>query len=206
MSAEASLAERRAQAAESIATRFTRVMNATTSPRGWMCDLSLAAMVAAIPLVMIVRQAAGGDLNSSTSIVLAAIALVPVVVSIVVGLSLRNAREGVIDWLASVPFPVDNLNSILAGISDQIEVQFADDVAPPDRDDLQRKLEPVSEDTLAMSVNDEQRLAEIKLGVVDHRQVPLRSNHQRYVRLQRVIAEVLVPLHRERAIARVRVI
>lgn len=204
MSAEAPVGRERAS--ESVATRFTRVMNATTSPRGWLGDLPLASMVSAIPLVMIVRQAAGGDLASSTTVVLLAIALIPIAIAIGVGLSLRNGRDEVIGWLASLPFPVENMNSLLAGISDVIVVQLAPGVAVPEREELQRLVDPISDDTLATLVEPEERQATFQIGVVDHKQLPLRSNHQRYVRLQRIVAEVLIPLHRRLPIEQVRVV
>lgn len=196
----------RAQASERIAARFTRVMNATTSPRGQLCDLSMAALLSALPLILIVRQAAGDDLRSATTAVLAALAALPIVVSLLAGLSLRNARETVIDWLAARPFPVENLNSILAGISDEFEIHFAPGARLPAREELQKLLDPFGEDTLAMSVDEERRFALVKLGVFDTTRLPLRGNYQRYSRFQRLIEEVVTPLHQKAPVASVLVV
>ena len=49
--------ERRALAGEMLAARFNRTMNACTSPRGFLCDLSMAALFSALPLVLIVAIA-----------------------------------------------------------------------------------------------------------------------------------------------------
>jgi hypothetical protein len=197
--------QRRAQAGDLIATRFDRTMNACTSPRGVYCDLSLASVFSALPLVLLVRQAAGGDLRSGTTAVLVVIALAPVLVSLGVGFSLRGAREQVIDWIALHPFPLENLNSLLSGISDEFEIQFHPDAALPTREELQRLLDPISDDTLATEVNDETRSATVKIGVIDSKRIPLRTHHLRYARFQRIVDEVLLPLHRQRPITAVRV-
>lgn len=196
----------RQQASELIAERFTRVMNATVSPYGALNDLSMAALFAALPMVLIVRQAAGGDLVTPTSALLLTLGLLPLLVAIVAGLMLRDGRDKVIDWMAPHPFPLENLNSLLAGISDEFEIHFQPDAPLPDREELQKLLEPISDDTLATHVDPDQRLAVVKIGVIDSTRLPLRSHHQRYVRFQRIVDEILVPLHRTSPVAAVRVV
>jgi hypothetical protein len=196
----------RQQASELIASRFTRVMNASTSPHGQLCDLSMAALFSALPLVLLVRQAAGGDLISPVSALLVAIALVPIIISLIVGWSLRGARDKVIDWMAAQPVPIENLNSLLAGISDEFEIHFDPAVTLPVREDLQKLLDPVSDDTLATVVDEERRYASIKIGVIDSPRFPLQSNHQRYVRFQRIVEQVLLPLHRDLPFSVIRVV
>jgi hypothetical protein len=197
--------QRRAQASDLIAVRFDRTMNACTSSRGVYCDLSLASIFSALPLVLLVRQAAGGDLRSGTTVALVVIALAPVLISLAVGFSLRGARERVIDWIALHPFPVENLNSLLSGISDEFEIQFHPDAPLLSREDLQKLLDPISDDTLATEVNEETHSASVKIGVIDSKRVPLRTNYLRYVRFQRIVDEVLIPLHQQRPITAVRV-
>jgi hypothetical protein len=197
---------RRAQASEHVAARFSRVMNACTSPRGYLCDLSLAALFSALPLVLIVRQAAGDDLRSSTTLLLLAIGLLPILISLAISFSLRQAREGVIDWMATLPFPVENMNSLLAGISDEFEVHFQATDCPLTREELQKLLDPINDDTLATEVDGEQPVASIKIGVIDSRYLPLRTNHQRYERFRRIVGETLVPLHQKHPLRCVRVL
>jgi hypothetical protein len=194
----------RKRAEESVATRFTRTMNAATSPWGVACDLTAASAIAAVPAVLLVRQVMAGELATPLGITLIVLAVGPVGLAIGASISLRGAREGVVEWLASRPFPVDNMNSLLVGISDSFEVVF--EGAPPSRDELQPLLDRVCDDTLCARVEPEQRRVEVKIGVPDDKRLPLRCYHQRYARFRRLIDEVLVPLGRERPIASVRVI
>ncbi|MCS6899931.1 MAG: hypothetical protein RMJ98_10495 [Myxococcales bacterium] len=199
-------AQRRARAGELIATHFDRTMKACTSPRGVYCDLSLAFVFSALPLVLLVRQAAGNDLHSGTTVVLVVLALAPLLLSLAISASLRGARDQVIDWIAAHPFPLENLNSLLLGISDEFEVSFQPGVPLPSREELQKLLNPISEDTIATEIHEETRTATVRIGVLDSKRLPLRTNHLRYVRFQRIVDEVLLPLHRERPIASVRLI
>jgi|GEM_PF-591996 len=202
----ADLAGRRRQASELLADRFTRVMNASTSPYGQLCDISMSALFSALPLVLIVRQAAGGDLFSTTSLVVLLIGLVPILVSVGAGLSLRGAREVVIDWLAAQPFPIEGLNSLLAGVSDEFEIHFPAGTVLPPREALQRLLDPISDDTLAAQVDEERLFAAIKIGVIDSPRFPLRSHFERYERFKRIVEQVIVPLHGKSPITVLRVV
>lgn len=196
----------RKQADESVALRFTRVMNASTSPYGVLCDMSLAAAVSAVPLIMVVRQVSGGDLTSPLTVALIALTLAPAVVSLGAGLALRGARASVVDWIASQPFPIDNMNGLLAGTSDAFEISFRPGSPPPTREAIQALLDPVSDDSLAMLVADDEPRAEVKIGVIDSRRVPIQTNHRRYVRFQQLVERALLPLHREHPIAGVRLV
>lgn len=198
--------ERRALAGEMLAARFNRTMNACTSPRGFLCDLSMAALFSALPLVLIVRQTAGDDLLSATTLLLFLMALLPVLVSLGVGLSLRNARERVIDWMAVHPFPLENMNSLLAGISDEFEILFLPGAPLLPREEMQKLVDRISDDVIATGVDEEIRSATVKIGVIDSKRTPLHSNHLRYARFQRLVDEVLLPLHERHPIAAVRVI
>jgi hypothetical protein len=200
-------AERLRRAEDSVAARFTREMNAAVSPYGLGSDLSLAAAFAALPLVMVVRQAGAGELLSPLTGVLVAVGVLPLAGSFGVSVALRGGRQEVIRWLADQPFPIENVNTLLAGISDSFEIGFAPGPGPiVGRDDLQKLLDVVSDDTLATYEDPENRTHEVRIGVIDSKRLPLRSNHQRYARFQRIVAEVIVPLHRRYPIAQLRVI
>ena len=199
----------RRRAEDSVATHFTRPMNAATSPYGVATDLSMASAFAAIPIVLLVREAVDGGLGSPASIALGLLVAVPVAGSLVIAAQLRGARGRVIDWLAAQPFPIDNVNSLLVGISDSFEVAFEpEDAGTPmlAREALQKLVDRVSDDTLATGTFETERRAEIKIGVVESRRLPLRSAYLRYERFRRLVEEVLVPLHRSRPIRQLRVI
>jgi len=194
----------RARAAESVAERFTRSMDAATSRWGVLTDLSLAFAVSAVPLVLLVHQIGGGETRSATTMVLVGLAVLPVLGSLALSLSLRGAREQVIGWIASVPFPVENVNALLVGLTDTFEITFADAASAPARMELQRRLDPISDDVL-VTTDPKDGVLEVKIGVIESKRLPLASAYARWARFRRIVDEVLVPLHRERAIDNLRV-
>lgn len=194
------------QADESVATRFTRGMNAATSPWGVLTDFTVASALAAIPIVLIVKQIGGNELQSVTTVVLVVIALLPVVAAIVTSLTLRGARADVVRWIAAQPFPVENVNALLVGLTDSFEITFAAGFDMPSRMDVQRRLDAVSEDILATEMNEPERRVDVKIGVVESSRLPLRSTYQRWMRFRRIVEEVLVPLSKDKAIASVRLV
>ena len=193
------------EASESVAERFTRVMNATPSPLGVLSDFINASFVSgaviAVGLFVIRRSSDPAALYA----VLGAVAL-PFVVSAVVSFKLRGMRDDVVAWLTTLPFPVDNLNAVLAGLGDTVELVFAPGMAMPARAELQPRLETVSEDILLVKERPEERTVEIRLGVIDSKRLPLRTNHQRWRRLCDVTEKVFVPLAQQSPIERVRVV
>jgi hypothetical protein len=197
----------RARAADDVAERFTRAMNAATSRYGVLTDFAVVSAVVAIPLVLMVRQAAAGDLMSPTTFVLAAMAVIPVLVSMVLGVALRGAREQVIDWIARQPFPVENVNALLVGLSDELEIQF--DRSRPkkllSREALSARVETVAPDAFATAMAADEMRAEVKIGIVESTRIPIWSTHLRWKSFQRIVEEVLVPLHAEHPIRAVRV-
>jgi hypothetical protein len=184
------------EASESVAEKFTRVMNATPSPLGPLSDFISASILSgaiiAIGLFVIRRSSDPAALYS----VLGAVA-VPFAVCAMVSFKLRGTREKVVAWLTTLPFPVDNLNSLLAGLGG---------TAMPARAELQPRLETVSDDILLVKERPEERSVEIRLGVIDSKRVPLYTNHQRWKRLCDVTEKVFVPLAKESPIERMRII
>lgn len=201
-----SVVDRRAEASDSVAERFDRTMNAAISPRGWLTDLSLAFAVAAIPLVLFLRQVAFDDPKSPVTAVLAVLALAPIVGAIVLSVSLRSARGEVVDFLASLPFPIENMNALLAGVSDELVIVVPDGAGKlPDRAELQPKLDAIHDDALLTATDDERRELAIKIGVPQNKHFPLRAAHERYARFVRIIREVVVPMASTLGVARVRI-
>ena len=193
------------EASETIAEKFTRVMNATPSPLGLLSDVInaslVSALIIAIGLFMIRRSSDPAALYA----VLGASA-VPFAVCVIVSIKLRGTREKVVAWLTTLPFPVDNLNSLLAGLGDTVELVFAKGTVIPARADLQPRLEAVSDDILLVKERPEERTVEIRLGIIDSKRVPLYTNHQRWKRLCDVTEKVFAPLAKQSPIERMRIV
>jgi hypothetical protein len=193
------------EASESVAEKFTRVMNATPSPLGPFSDFIIASLVSSVIIgvgLFVIRHSSN---PAALYAVLGAVA-VPFVVCAVVSFKLRDTRDKVVAWLTTLPFPVDNLNALLAGLGDTVELVFTEGTAMPARADLQPRLETVSEDILLVKERPDERTVEIRLGVIDSKRVPLYTNHQRWKRLCEVTEKIFVPLARQNPIERMRIV
>jgi len=189
-------------ASDRLAVKFTRVMNATPSRFGVLSDIGSASVISGAVLVLalfFLRGAADSWRNLAL-----ALSVVPLGASLVAAATLARSREKVVSWMATLPFPIDNMNAILAGTTDTIEVVFAPGAVLPTRAELAPKLESISQDVFQLAERGEERMLEIKLGIVDSKRLPLVSNHQRYRRLVDLVERVLVPLAREAPISGVR--
>jgi hypothetical protein len=194
----------RADASDRLALKFTRVMNATPSRFGVLSDVASASVISGTVLVLALFFLRGAA-DSSRNLALG-LAFVPLAASLVASAALARSREKVVSWLASLPFPVDNMNAVLAGTSDTIEVAFAEGAVLPKRAELAPKLESVSEDVFLLAERSEDRTLEIKLGVVDSKRLPLVTNHRRYRRLVDLVERVLIPLGQTAPIQGVRLL
>jgi hypothetical protein len=196
----------RARAADSVAARFTRTMNATTSPWGMLTDASVVGAATA-PAFLALLVAIRVEASPTVVTALEVIAATPLLVAVVLWLALMGARAQVVDWLAGLPFPLENVNALLNGVGETLEITFRD--ARPDPAELNRALEQVSEDCFVAG-NDEPGGAarpwmEVRIGVVDDKRNPAASNHRRYKRVRAIAGQVLVPLAERFPIAEVRV-
>jgi hypothetical protein len=196
----------RERAGQSISSRFTRVMNATTSPWGVLTDPSmvgLATAPAAIGLLAAVRLDAAPGLVTGLGL----LAAVPATVAVILALTLTHARGRVVDWLATLPFPVENLNAVLNGLGESLEVTFP--ARGPDVKELNAALDLVSPECFVFKSGEadaaEPHVFEVRIGVVDSTRNPSASNHQRFLRVQAIVREVLIPLAERHPIAEVRV-
>jgi hypothetical protein len=193
------------EANESVAEKFTSVMNATPSPLSPLCDLTVASVVSGLFLAIglfVIRHSH----DPSRLYVALAVAASPFAASYALQLGLRGSRNVVVGWLTTVPFPVVNMNALLAGMGDTIEVFFESGASLPTRSSLQPKLDEVSDDVLLVKERPEERSVEIRLGVIDSKRMPLKTNHQRYVRLLDVVDRVLIPLSKTAPISRLNVV
>jgi hypothetical protein len=166
-------------------------MLAATSPIGAFTDPPLVGVATAILLVIAV-PIYRSVLNPEQVFVIYLAAGLPVGVAAIAWLSLLGARKKVVTWLAGLPFPVENVNSLLAGVGQNLVIRFAEQ--PPDRDALNERLEQVHPDCFALEYADEEPEVEVRIGVLDSKYNPVRATYRRYARAQRLMAEALVPL------------
>ena len=175
---------------ESVSRSFSRVMKATTSPWGALVDPPLVAMATA-PLFLGylgARQTGGSE---ALVLALAVFTAAPIALGIGLFLGLSTARKQVVAWLAGLPFPVDNMNAILNGVGDFAEIHFRDGM--PDEKQLNAELDAVHTDAFVTEYDPENKVALVRLGVVDDKRNPARSNHTRYQRVRAIVERVLVP-------------
>jgi hypothetical protein len=194
----------RAQAAERVATRFTRLMNAATSPLGVLTDPPLVCATVALVIVASVIAYNLRIIDAAFLPVVYVAAAAPVVGAVAVSLRLRRARDQVITWITSLPFPMDNLNGLLNGVAQNLVVRF-ETVPPPSRDELNERFEAVNDDCFALEVKDDDPEVEVRIGVLDSKLNPAGANYRRYRRVVTLVEEALVPLHEKHPIAAVRV-
>src|SRR5258708_444718 len=109
------------EVSERIAEKFTRVMSATPSPRGAWCDLTAASVLSGLVLAVGLFAIRKSSDPRSVELVLVVAAL-PLSASFLLSLTLGGSRSVVVRWLASLPFPIDNMNAVLAGLGDTIQV------------------------------------------------------------------------------------
>ncbi|MEP7123403.1 MAG: hypothetical protein ABJE95_20925 [Byssovorax sp.] len=202
----------RARAAESVATRFTRIMNAATSRWGVVTDPPVLALATGIFLILLLASLRISAIESLIP-VFAALTALPFLLGIGASLALLGARARVIEWLADLPFPVENLNAVLNGLGDEMEITFA--ASCPQAAEVNALLDAVSPDAFvtrapgvqsdAATPADDRPIIEVRIGVVDSARNPSASNFQRFARVRTLIDTVLVPLHGKHSIVEVRI-
>src|SRR4051812_41826181 len=115
----------RERAEQSVSARFTRVMNATTSRWGMFTDPSIVGLATA-PVIVALVAAIRLEVSPGLVLALEILAATPLAIAVALALSMLGARAGVVDWLAGVPFPVENMNAVLNGLGDGLEITFRD--------------------------------------------------------------------------------
>ncbi|MBI4957172.1 MAG: hypothetical protein HY908_34480 [Myxococcales bacterium] len=181
----------RERAESSVAAAFTRLMRATTSPRGELTDPALIAAATGVLVFvgLVVRAMTGWPSNMGLVFLLGAL---PVAVGVAYVLVLRGARARVVAWLAKLPFAVGNMNALLNGIGGRLRVRFSGPL--PTREVLNALLDPIHPDCFTLEFSDDEPVVELHIGVFDSKWNPARSNHRRYARVQAILERALVPL------------
>lgn len=192
----------KAQASELVASKFSRTMNATSSPIGVAGDPPVVAVITAVFLVAYLA-ARRSDAPESVQQVLLVLVALPVAVAVIVTLALLGARGKVVAWLAAQPFPIENMNAVLNGLGDGLEVTFAPGAKVPETPALNAKLDAIHPDCFVTESKDDTVV--MRIGVVDSKRNPAWTNHQRYRRVVELVEKLLVPLHAESPIQSVRV-
>lgn len=185
-----------------IADRFTPAMNAATSRYGIWCDFSLVfVLVAVLGVSLAGLYTAFPSMPVAVAVVTLAI---PIAISIFWHIALRNARMRVLDWVATIPFELRNLNGLLCGGGEEFEICFGEEL--PSRETVMVKLSCASTDTFVLEIDEESHVVRARLGVLVHKYNPYGEAYHRYARLQVVCEKALVPLHREYPIRCVRLV
>ncbi|MGK4004583.1 hypothetical protein WMF31_18260 [Sorangium sp. So ce1036] len=210
------------RADESVSVRFTRLMNASASRWGVLTDPPVVSLATGVFLFALLG-ALGRDAGPTLVRALGALAAAPIAVAVVASVALRGARREVVAWLARQPFPVENMNAVLNGLGEALEVTFAarapgapgaayrdaSEASPaaavPETAQLNAELEKVHPDVFVTGGVEDARTLDIRIGVVDSKRNPAVTNHRRYVRVRAIVERVLVPLAERYPIQSVRV-
>jgi len=207
----------RERAEQSVARRFSRIMNASTSPYGTLTDPPVIAVLSSIGLVSMLVAL---QLEASPLVVraFAVVMVLPIAIAITVSIALRGARRRVVDWLTTLPFPVENLNALLNGVGEALEVSFVRKV--PDAAELNALLDAVSDECFVTrgagvseaadqsaegETSEDEQVVEIRIGVVDSKRNPAATNYLRYQRVRALLDRTLIPLHERFPVSEVRV-
>ncbi len=194
--------DRLKDAEQSVAKRFSRIMCAATSPVGVLTDPPVVGLTAAVLLPIAIALYQTVLAPEQVYVIYGAVAL-PILVAVGAWLSLLGARRNVVRWLATLPFPVDNVNALLNGVGQNLLVRFAE--TPPDRAALNALLEQVHVDSFALEYAEEEPEVEVRIGVLDSKFNPAAANYRRYSRTQQLVEDCLVPLSKDHRIESVRV-
>ncbi|WP_438044357.1 hypothetical protein [Sorangium sp. So ce128] len=190
------------RADQSVSARFTRLMNASTSRWGVLTDPPLVALASGV-FLLVFLGALGRDAGPEVARALGVLVFAPISVALAVSVALRGARRAVVAWLARQPFPVENLNAVLNGLGEALEVTFVG--AAPEATELNVELDKVHPDAFVTGGVEDARTLDIRIGVVDSKRNPAATNHQRYARVRELVERVLVPLAERYPIQVVRV-
>jgi len=177
-------------------------MKASTAAIGVLTDPPLVAAASAITIMtalLLLRLLASPPSNA----VLWALGGGPLAIALCALLALSGARGRVVKWLASLPFPVDNVNALLNGVGQNLRLTFR--ASMPSREELNAALEAVHEDCFALEFHEDEPEVEVRIGVLDSKVNPARSSYRRYCRARAIVSVALLPLLDKHPIASVRI-
>ena len=197
----------RERADGNLVARLSRVMRATCSPWGVLTDPMYVSSATAILVVAsaalkdrpLSQRLFGPDSLAAWTVVCA----LPAITALVIYLALGAQRRKLVQWLAGLPFEVQNMNALLNGIAQGLDVRFVGEPPPPDA--INPLTEAVHGDCFAVEYNEHEPVVRLNIGVPESKFNPARSNHIRYRRAVRLIDEALVQLSVAHPIALVHV-
>lgn len=185
---------------ESLAEHFTMQMNAATSRLGVLSDIPIAFAVSAVLVVSLVLV--DSVLVPLGPAVIVPIAFAPLLVCAASFVALRGARARVVAWIASVPFPIDNVNAVLSGAGEFFVLEFREGM--PDRDLVVRSIESVCPAGFVVEQDEKRRSMSARFGIEDSRHNPIGTAHRRYLCMRRLVSGPLSDLHKTHPIAMLR--
>jgi hypothetical protein len=166
-------------------------MCATTSPIGVLTDPPVVGLATAVTATTALALARFHPSPPSTGL-LWLLGLAPVVLALLIMALLLRARREVVRWLGALPFPVGNVNGLLNGVGVNLRIRFRG--AVPTRETLDEALGRVDEDCFCLEFAEEEPEVQVRIGVLDSKFNPARAFHRRFRRVQRIIADALLPL------------
>jgi hypothetical protein len=193
----------RRHADESVARKFTRLMRASTSRYGVLTDPPVVCAMIAVLLVPAIVLYQLGLIDRGGLVFVYPVLALPVVVALAVNAAGRGARQRVVTWLASLPFPLENMNGLLNGVGYKLLVRFVGE--PPPRVELNQALDAIHPDVFALEYASDVPEVEVHVGVLESKVNPAGANHRRYRRVHDIVERCFVPMHAERPIAWIRV-
>lgn len=192
--------DRYAEASQAVAKRFSREMNASCYSWGVCADPALAGLASAVTIL----AALGLRDQVADRTLLWGLAALPLAVCAVAMVLMLGARKQVVEWLAQLPFAVQNMNGLLNGVGKTMLIRFEGE--PPARAELNERLEQIGHDCFALEHEEGDPLVEVSLGVLpDSKLNPAGAHYRRLLRVKALVNEVLVPLAEEHPIAEVHI-
>ncbi len=185
---------------ESLAEHFTLQMNAATSRLGVLSDIPIAFAVSAVLVVSLVLV--DNVLVPLGPAVIAATAVAPLLVCAVAYVALRGARARVVAWIATVPFPIENVNAVLSGAGEFFVLEFREGM--PDRDLVVQAIESVCPAGFVVEQDETRRSMSARFGIEDSRHNPFGTAHHRYACMRKLVSGPLCDLHKTHPIAMLR--
>ena len=109
-----------------------------------------------------------------------------------------------VEWLTSLPFPVENLNTLLAGLGDTVEVVFAPGVPIPSRAELQPELESDLRRRRSSPASAPKKgCSKFGWAIIDPSACRYAATIERWKRLVALVEQVVIPRAKSSTVLRI---